>query len=742
MYYQPDGTVPIPISPLHWEGNRPYLHEKGGMQHIHPSTDSHSFLSEHCPRAAEASFNLGVVGHGGGFSIEDGSVPDRDMHIGYYQDDRLHEFPYCHLATEAFKSGMADFIPVGHPEGNKYQKKIPIRFFREEEIEREYRLATDTFRAPGISLTLTSAATGIPDPATVPYDAMKDALAPAIIARITFDNRDGQSLMTGVWAVEMPYFQFLEDITGGQFTGVAATLDGYGFGVRSAAHVRTFSDFDINHAFRRPKPLRTRAEGLVGLLVDVPAGECVTLDIALGWYRPGIITMGKECAYAYTRYFTGLQEVISYALDHAEGWLADAKAQDEMLLNSSLNAHQQFLYAKSVHSYWGSTQLFLDGSRYRWVVNEGSCNMINTLDLTIDMAFFELRHHPWLLRNVLDSFADEYYYYDTVHFPNDPTAYPGGISFTHDQGLRNSFYRNHYSFYELEDHPGCFSYMTHEELLNWVLCAAMYVQRTGDRDWLHQRAGILADCLLSMQHRDHPDPAQRDGVMDLDSDRCGRESEITTYDSLDPSLGQSRRNTYLAVKCWAAYLALVQLLSLENAERYAPEIAGAGHSARLCADTVTRAFDEKLGYIPAILEDGDTSAIIPIIEGLVYPTQLGLADALAADGPYAELLAALKRHLHNVLIEGRCLFPDGGWKLSGNNDNSWMSKIFICQYVARQVLGCEFGEAGLAADRAHDHWWRVGCKTHSVVDQVIAGACGAFGSIYPRCVSAILWLEE
>ena len=28
-------------------------------------------------------------------------------------------------------------------------------------------------------------------------------------------------------------------------------------------------------------------------------------------------------------------------------------------------------------------------------------------------------------------------------------------------------------------------------------------------------------------------------------------------------------------------------------------------------------------------------------------------------------------------IEGRCLFPDGAWKLSGNNDNSWMSKIFV-----------------------------------------------------------------
>ena len=708
----------------------------------HQSSDAHSFMSEHCPRAAEASFSLGVIGHGGGFSLEAGGIPDRDVHIGYLRDGVLHEFPYCHVATEALKTGMADFIPIGHPEGNKYQKKIPLRFFREEQIQRAFRLATDTFSAPGIRLTLTSAATGIPDPATATASALQEALAPAILARMTFDNRDGQSLMTGVWAVEMPYFQFLEDITGNELTGVAATLDGYGFGVRSAAHLRTFSDFDVNHAFRRPNPLRTRTEGLVGLLVEVPAGACVTVDIALAWYRPGIATMGKECRYAYTRYFTGLPDVLAYALDHAESWLADAAAQDQALANSRLNAHQQFLYAKSVHSYWGSTQLLLDGSRYRWVVNEGSCNMINTLDLTIDMAFYELRQHPWLLRNVLDGFAEDYAYQDTVHFPHDPTPYPGGISFTHDQGLRCSFSRPHYSFYELADHPGCFSYMTHEELLNWVLCAALYVHHTDDRAWLRQRAGLFADCLLSMQRRDHPDPARRDGVMDLDSDRCGRESEITTYDSLDPSLGQSRRNTYLAVKCWAAYLALARMLALDDARRYAPEIAGARHAAQLCAETVTRAFDATLGYIPAILEDGDTSAIIPIIEGLAYPAQMGLTEALAADGPFADLLAALRRHLRNVLQEGRCLFPDGGWKLSGNNDNSWMSKIFLCQYVARQVLGLDFGADGLAADRAHDHWWRVGCRLHSVVDQVIAGACPGFGSIYPRCVSAVLWLEE
>ena len=48
----------------------------------------------------------------------------------------------------------------------------------------------------------------------------------------------------------------------------------------------------------------------------------------------------------------------------------------------------------------------------------------------------------------------------------------------------------------------------------------------------------------------------RTGLMTYDSSRCDEGKEITTYDSLDESLGQARANTYLAVKCWATWLAL------------------------------------------------------------------------------------------------------------------------------------------------------------------------------------------
>ena len=54
-----------------------------------------------------------------------------------------------------------------------------------------------------------------------------------------------------------------------------------------------------------------------------------------------------------------------------------------------------------------------------------------------------------------------------------------------------------------------------------------------------------------------PGDAQRNGVMRYDSACCGKTGqEITTYDSLDVSLGQARSNLYLAGKTWAAYINL------------------------------------------------------------------------------------------------------------------------------------------------------------------------------------------
>ena len=44
------------------------------------------------------------------------------------------------------------------------------------------------------------------------------------------------------------------------------------------------------------------------------------------------------------------------------------------------------------------------------MVNEGEYCMMNTLDLSVDLVFWDLGHDPWVVRNLLDNFVSRYSY--------------------------------------------------------------------------------------------------------------------------------------------------------------------------------------------------------------------------------------------------------------------------------------------------------------------------------------------
>ncbi len=107
--------------------------------------------------------------------------------------------------------------------------------------------------------------------------------------------------------------------------------------------------------------------------------------------------------------------------------------------------------------------------------------------------------------------------------------------------------------------------------------------------------------------------------MAYDSARCASGREITTYDSLDESLGQARANTYLATKCWATWLALDLASRLRFMAGDVPAEPVAPLAEQL-ADTLINSVSE--GFIPAVLEKnspGYRSRILPVIESLIYP---------------------------------------------------------------------------------------------------------------------------
>ncbi|MFD2611132.1 glycoside hydrolase family 52 protein [Paenibacillus gansuensis] len=703
---------------------------------MHPK--SIFFNAHHAPIGAFASFTLGYRGAKGGLGLELGKPADQNIYIGVESDkgNYYEALPFFEAGEDEAVRYDVEKVQGGRAAG------LGVVPFAKEEISRNFGAGTDSWTAGDLMFTVFSPFRSVPDPAAGSTEQLKEAILPAVLAELTIDNSQGSKTRRAFFGYQGtdPYSAMRRIEESGR--GVA----GVGQGPLTAIAVQE-NGVETAVGFSMESLLTAEAKenwkfglgGVAANLMDVPAGERRTYRFAICFYRGGIATSGLETTYYYTRFYRNIEEVAAYALANFDRIKEASLASDRVLEESSLTEDRAFMLAHAIRSYYGSTQFLANGDEPVWVVNEGEYRMMNTFDLTVDQLFFEMKMNPWTVKNELDLFAERYSYEDEVFFPGAPDQlYPGGISFTHDMGVANVFSRPGFSSYELHGIDGCFSHMTHEQLVNWVLCAAVYAEGTKDTEWLGRRLGLLQSCFDSMLKRDHPDAELRNGVMALDSSRTMGGAEITTYDSLDVSLGQSRNNIYMAGKCWASYVALEKLFD-ENGLKELAEQARlqAGKTAATLAAQIT-----EEGYIPAVIQEGNESRIIPAIEGLVFPYFTGRKDVLEENGPYKELLQVLERHLRTVLQEGVCLFEDGGWKLSSTSNNSWLSKIYLSQFVARQILGLEDDEKLRRSDAAHVGWLLHPEESYWCwSDQMISGV--AKGSkYYPRGVTAMLWLEE
>ncbi len=689
-----------------------------------------SFHAHHSPMGAHSSFTCGMHGANGGMAMEKGQPAEGGIYVGF--EDEQGVIQYLPLFA------MGPDERARYVQGDaKDEKKSVEQVIPAEKITRDYRWATDSFRAGNLTFEIVTPFFSIPDPAVSSAPEQKFASCPASLIRVRYDNRKSKTprrfffgmRLDGKWVVPEAQDEHFKMMTQEERLGFATEDD-----------VSSFMNFSVPEAMKRQQGNpHMMLGGLGGFIAEAKAGEVRELLISVGYFKQGQATTGKNTRYWYTRYFADLEDVLRYALEMAPCYLAEADVRDAELMAAKLNEEQKFLIAHATRSYWGSTEWLDDGGRPRWVVNEGEYRMMNTFDLTVDMLFFEMRLNPWTVRNVLDQFVREYSYYDQVFEPGKPgKLYEGGIAFTHDMGVMNYFTPSGHSSYEMSNiDRQCFSYMTCEQLSNWVCCAGVYYAQTRDDDFLVRNRGILEDCLRSLQHRDHPDPRKRNGIMKFESSVTQGGGEITTYDSLDHSLGQARNNIYLASKCWASYLALEFMFTTLGVEDKAADCV---KSAKLCAKSLVKGFNKKLGFIPAVLEGNNKSAIISAIEGLIFPYEMGLKEAVSLKGPYADLIKTLKLHTENILVKGVCLYDDGGWKLSSTADNSWMSKINLCQHIAATILGIKPGKAGAEADHAHAEWERNGSEYYACSDQFTSGV--AKGSkYYPRIVTNILWMK-
>ncbi|MFP4540859.1 MAG: glycoside hydrolase family 52 protein [Opitutales bacterium] len=700
------------------------------------------FNAHHSPVGAFASFTLGQPGASGGFGLELGDPARQSLYIGAERREQPGTFEALPFFAETDPSkNLEAFVMEDQGDVRRTAELLPIPW---ERIERRYKTCTDTWQAGDLTFTLYSPTWKLPEPDGSNTAEYAKCILPAVFAELTIDNREGthpRRAFFGYAPDNVP--DHLHELWNLRSEGLHGLANNAAYGlVTDAEDGNTAMQFAVENILGEPDRDSFHFScGTLGIVdAIVPAGERRTLRFVLGFHRRGLVTSGRPLRYAYEPHFPDLESVLRYGMQHFETYREAALAQDREWEAAHLSAEQQFQLTHAIRSYYGSTQLLAeDDGTPVWVVNEGEYRMMNTLDLTVDQLFFELKQNPWTTRNVLETFVAHYSYEDEVFFPGQPgERFPGGLSFCHDMGIMNNFTQPGYSCYERPHLKGCFSYMTHEQLVNWLAAATTYVTQTGDAAWRHRYLDTFKKSLQSLLQRDHPEPAKRCGVMRLESSRTVDGGEITTYDSLDVSLGRARQNTYLAVKTWATYLALEKILREEGESELAATCAD---QARRGMETILAARKED-GTFPAVLDEPHPSVIIPIIEGLVFLQTGGREDALASDSPYAPLIEALRGHFQAILTTDRCLFPNGGWKLSSTSINSWLSKIYLCQYVARALLGVDTPAVTADADRGHVEWLldpRNALFAWS--DQCYDGLMGG-SKYYPRGVTAVLWMNE
>jgi hypothetical protein len=700
--------------------------------------------AHHAPMGAYFTFTCGHFGTRGGMGVQLGKPANQDLYIGIKDGDRHAPGPYKVLP---FFDGAEKLTPQANftPEATNAAPTGLVAYGREQ-IVRRYGWATDAWETPDFAFRLLTPFGEIPEPGVSPHDAVRDALLPAIIAELVIDNRAGATPKTAFFAID---FQ----------DGGCRVLEGLGekrigFAFRSQLGVAAETDGPAPFLFMRwsvEEALGDRANPVhllgicPGIGVEVPPGDRVTLRLALGCYLADAVTTRLEGRYFYTRHYANLEAVLAAALARFDTLAATARTLDAQLLASGLSPDQQFLIAHATRSYYANTELLDIAGQPYWIVNEGEYCMMNTLDLAADQVFWELERNPWVVRNLLDNFLKHYSYTDQVKGPNGGLT-PGGISFTHDQGTHNQFSPFSQSAYELPNLTGCFSYMTQEQLCNWILIAASYVAKTGDREWAARNAHVLIACVESMDARARDREGQTTSHLLCDSSSCASGSEITTYDSLDASLGQARRNVYILVKRWAALIGLAETLAASNE-------AGVASMARADAVAIVdvlRNLATAGPVLPAVDEPAHASRdarILPIVEPLAF---LLLWNTPADE----EVYRILSSHLHTLLADParRNHFPDGGIRLSSTSDNSWLSKIALVQHVARTLFnldengatrtGTSAASGWEKADAAHVSWLTTGPGAYwCACDQIVNGI--ARGSkYYPRLITTALWLRE
>lgn len=692
------------------------------------------FMTHHSPIGAYASLTFGAVGKGVSIDLESPRVKEDgyDLYVGYSQDGAVLALPFReNISIEPREPDASD-------EGNKEikrEQKAGWQYFAEGEIRRTLTPCIDRYEAGKMIFEVYTPHAQLEDPEKEPLSAY--SVCPGILLRLVIDNRGSDTPATGYLGIQNRLLRYVHAV---QTDGLA----GYGCKNNWMLLTDASSDAFLLRSYQLDALLREdehvlHETGPGAICIQAQPGEQKELLVAFGFYTADPATCGIETEYCYSRHFRNVREVCRFVLDHAGRIQEESEALDRKLETAVGDPVKLQILAQGIRGYEASTQLTYAGDTIYYNVGEGAYCWRNTLDLAADHLPWELYRNPWVVRNIMDLYIDRYSYHDKVSFASIPgQEFEGGLSFTHDMGNFVTYSAPGYSDYETSAYrnPVCYYYMTTEELLNGIYCICAYGLYTGDTAWMQRRAGVLQDLLASLENRDAPDPADRDGILKAKSSRCGPEGkESTTYDALDHSLMDATGNLYIGVKTGCALILLRQCFEKLGDAAFA---ARAGEMLRRNQQSLGRFMTDE-GYLRANLFGDSDSRVLAAVEPLAVLDMLGLAGEEIA--PVRELLL---RHIRNCMQPGQCLNETtGGVRLSSKSNNTWVSKIVLCFAVMESVFGIDLEKEYPTAMRELRHWCQITAKDDTISDQVLTTERKVLGGCYyPRIASSAVWIRK
>ena len=696
------------------------------------------FMTHHAPVGIWSSMTFGVPGKG----------------VGIETEALAMEATGDLIVACSRGSGDTTLLPfIAGGGGDDYEGKMagnamPAAFktwkpIAASGIKRTLTPSVDEFRGGDIRLTVTSPRFPMGRPPARGEEAPE--LLPALLVEVEIDNSASDREATGFLGLAYKGKGRIRPLDWAD-----SRLTGIGFQDRWALAAKASRDvFTIRAGSVAPYVESGTAvihpggsEGGIGF--RIPPHQKRKLTAALGFYRAGNEVAqgaGMKAAYACTPAYPSVEAVCMTALDHAAGIREAGRNFDAELTPPGSDPLVAEMMAQASQAYYANSSLLRTGQgSLLWSINEGQFGWRNTLDLAVDHLPYELDFHPWLARNVIDSFIDRYSYHDLVRFDGETKAtHPGGISFTHDQGNYTAYAPPGRGGYEQPDRKGVYSFMTTEQLLNGAYCASACAIKGGDAAWSSRRLPVAREILASMEHREGSDPARR-GLLDAQSGKVGSGTEITTYDALDESLKDSRGSLYIAVKTWAAALMLERWFTTEGDKESADR-------TRLLADraavVLEKAYVADRASFPANVIDtamGGDALVFAALDPLAVPIYCGLGPEMKR---YPSLLAKLTEHGRTCMKAGKCFdAATGGVRLSSSTSKTWPSKVALTLFAFSWLENKPVADLIPSAIPEMGRWFQVSSANATISDQIDSSTRQQLsGAYYPRLVTVRTLLQ-